>query len=61
MSRGVQIVRSATKGFARCQDCVSLVPSATRERARMHVQKTGHTVVFVIEDLTTYQPEGAGK
>ena len=30
------------------------------ERCRVHVQMTGHTVRFIIEDVTRYEPQGGG-
>ncbi len=51
----VKTTRFKSEGTAECEQC-QRQGSWTRERARQHVTKTGHTVRFVIEDTTVYQP-----
>jgi hypothetical protein len=41
---------------ARCADCDTLRPQATRERCRRHALQFGHRVRYVIEDVTDYAP-----
>ena len=43
-----------------CEGCARLSPDSTRERARQHAARTGHTVHYVIEDTTTYRPTEDG-
>ena len=43
-------------GIAECENCNDLHPDSTRERCRVHVHQTGHTVRFVVEDVTKYRP-----
>lgn len=61
MSAGVKITRVNMLPTAECENCNKLNPEATRERCRVHVQKTGHTVRFIIEDVTRYEPQAGGK
>jgi hypothetical protein len=55
VSKGVAIERFRQQHVAECENCDKLHPESTRERCRVHVQLTGHTVRFVIEDVTKYQ------
>lgn len=48
-------IRVKTKGHALCLRCGKR-PEWTRERVRQHVVNTGHSVRFVIEDITIYEP-----
>lgn len=57
MSAGVSIQRFRYEHTAECENCDRLNPGSTRERCRVHVQQTGHTVRFVIEDVTKYKPK----
>jgi hypothetical protein len=47
--------RRKSPGAGVCQDC-TWVSECTRERARQHAAKHGHTVHFVISDTTVYKP-----
>ena len=49
------------EGMAECEQCDRLHPDSTRERCRIHVNQTGHTVRFVIEDVTVYKPPAITK
>lgn len=51
----VNATRTKLPGMAQCQGCGTR-REWTRERARQHVKNTGHTVEFVIEDVTRYEP-----
>lgn len=46
-----------TRGYAVCaeSDCTTLARDATRERVRLHVGRTHHTVRFVVEEITYYR------
>lgn len=59
MSGGVKITRVRMLPLVECENCGRLSPEATRERCRVHVQQTGHTVRFTIEDVTRYDPQGS--
>lgn len=52
----ITIRRFRTEGVAECEQC-GTTRQWTRERARRHAGRQGHTVRFVIEDITTYRPE----
>ena len=54
--RALTVERFRYQGMAECENCNDLHPDSTRERCRVHVQRTGHTVHFVIEDVTKYRP-----
>ena len=57
MSNAVAIKRYRNYGaIADCEQCDKLHPDSTRERCRVHVQQTGHTVRYLIEDVTVYRP-----
>jgi len=45
------------RGYAICTepDCTTLDRGATRERVRVHVGRTRHTVRFVVEMITHYR------
>lgn len=47
--------RGRTDGKATCEGC-DFQAECTRERARLHVEQTGHIVHYVIRDITTYYP-----
>lgn len=51
----VKTTRFRSEGIAECESC-SRQGSWTRERARQHANRNGHTVRFVIEDTTVYEP-----
>lgn len=51
----VRITRDRQFGGVKCEQCEAGF-EWTRERARQHVATTGHTVHFLIEDITIYQP-----
>jgi hypothetical protein len=55
----VAIKRFRYPGTAECEGCDEIHPDSTRDRCRVHVQQTGHRVRFVIEEVTTYEPESA--
>lgn len=55
MSR-IKITRLTLPPSAECEDCDVLAADATRERARLHVQQSGHTVRISIEHVTVYRP-----
>jgi hypothetical protein len=55
--RPVSAVRFSLPPFAECEQCDRLHPEATRQRARLHVRQTGHTVRYTVEDVTKYKPE----
>ncbi len=62
MTKGVSIrryqqARDLTPGTARCLGCDKLPADCTRERARQHVQRTGHTVHYTVEHIWIYEPE----
>lgn len=61
MSAAVKITRVRMLPLAECENCDALSPEATRERSRVHVQQTGHTVRFIIEDVTRYEPAAEGE
>lgn len=61
MTAGVSIrrykrSRDLCEGTAVCTSCDKLRADCTRERARQHVKKTGHTVYYTIEHIWIYQP-----
>lgn len=53
MNRGsrVRIEHLRTSGAAACS-CGAIHRDSTRERVRQHVQQTGHTARYVVEDIT---------
>ncbi len=57
MNRGsrVQATRYKEDAHAVCDVCRG-AKQWTRERVRQHVIQTGHTVRYVIEDVTVYRP-----
>ena len=60
MSAGVKITHLRMLAAVECVNCSARHPEATRERCRVHVQQTGHTVRFIIEDVTRYEPQDRG-
>jgi hypothetical protein len=54
--RALAVKRFRFGHVAECEGCHELDPDSTRERCRVHVEQTGHTVRFVIEDTTVYGP-----
>lgn len=50
----VKITHERDSHTASCEDCGRLHPNATRERCRLHVKMTGHTVRYVIDEVTVY-------
>lgn len=55
MPKRVTITRYRSAGLAECEQCQT-VKEWTRERARQHADRDRHTVRFLIEDTTVYQP-----
>jgi hypothetical protein len=61
MTKGVQVFRykpprDTPSGRAYCQGLgCGWAQDCTRERARQHVAKTGHTVHYTVEQITIYQ------
>jgi len=55
------VTRTRLPGIAECEHCDGLHPDSTRERVRVHVQQTGHTARYIIEDVTKYQPPADGR
>ena len=51
----ITIQRQRGGGVAECEGCDRLHPDSTRERCRVHADRTGHTVRYVIEDVTIYK------
>lgn len=51
----VRIERFRSDGMAECEGCDDLHPDSTRERARQHADRTGHTTRYLIEDTTVYR------
>lgn len=51
----VRISHDRTFGGVRCEQCDAGF-EWTRERARQHAANRGHTVHFLINDITTYTP-----
>ncbi len=51
----VKTTRFKSQGFAQCEQCQH-GGEWTRERARQHANRNGHTVRFLIEDTTVYEP-----
>ena len=49
--------RVRTRGYAICEEpgCTTLSRDSTRERVRVHVGRTRHTVRFVVEEITFYR------
>ncbi|TDC35679.1 hypothetical protein E1211_15350 [Micromonospora sp. 15K316] len=56
MSR-LDISRLTNPPSVECEQCDRLRPDATRERARLHVHQTGHTVRVLVEHVTVYRPD----
>lgn len=54
----VTATRFRLEGRATCSVC-DWSTECTRTRARVHVKSSGHTVRFVIEDVTVYRPADA--
>lgn len=61
VAKGVAITHFRHQGTAECENCQRLHPDSTRERCRVHVQQTGHTVRFIVEDVTKYEARGSGE
>lgn len=65
MTKGVTVrrhqrPRDAAPGRAYCQGLgCGWALDCTRERARQHVAKTGHTVHYTVEQITIYEPQEA--
>jgi hypothetical protein len=55
MSGPLKTTRFKSQGIAECEQCQQQ-GDWTRERARQHANRKGHTVRFVIEDTTVYEP-----
>jgi hypothetical protein len=54
MAKRIQVQRFKSTGRAQCEECGTPPRLWARERARLHVDREGHTVRFVIEDTTVY-------
>lgn len=48
--------RSGSEAWCGDPECTTLPVAATRQRVRQHVIRTGHTVRFVVKDITSYYP-----
>jgi len=57
----VKITRLRMLPTVECENCAELHPQATRRRCQVHAQQTGHTVRFIIEDVTRYEPQAGGQ
>ncbi len=55
----VKITRVRRPGMVECEQCSEISPNATRERARTHAARRGHTVHYIVEDDTVYRPREA--
>jgi hypothetical protein len=47
-------LRSDGRAYCTCQPAIGR--DWTRERARQHVEQTGHTCRYVVDHITVYEP-----
>ncbi len=60
MPKRIAIRRHRSIGMAECEQCQT-VKEWTRERSRQHADQQQHTVRFLIEDTTIYEPTGSNR
>lgn len=54
--KDITITRTRMPGIASCEQC-GTTREWTRELARQHANRRRHTVRFVVEDVTRYEPK----